>query len=53
MAKYCGSRPTEDTALARVSGKLRQREESKKSNRGSAWSTAWVEAEKWVKSHAG
>jgi len=51
MAKYYGSRPTEDTALARVTGKLRQRAEAKKADRGSAWSAAWQEAEKWVKNH--
>lgn len=51
MAKFYGSRPTEDRALTNVTGKLRQRAEAKKADRGSAWATAWAEAEKWVKSH--
>jgi hypothetical protein len=53
MSKFYGSRPTEDKALSNVTGRLRQRAEAKKTERGSAWSAAWQDAEKWVKDHAG
>jgi hypothetical protein len=58
MAKSYGSRPTEDKALSNVAGRLRQRAEaaerigtSHSGQRSAAWVEAWVEAEKWVKTH--